>query len=83
MDTRTMATTIPLYQRLDSTEGHRLVRVLYSCNGLPIADTHATAFNLRYGLKGGRRICLAVGSNALDTDNGGSRGLDGWRLQPW
>jgi DNA-binding CsgD family transcriptional regulator len=56
METCTVATAIRLYQRLDSTQGYRLVRVKYSRNGSPVADPHATAFYLRYR-KNGKRHC--------------------------
>lgn len=69
MDTCTMATAIRLYQRLDSTQGYRLILVKYSRNGSPIADPHATAFYLRYRPKGGRRVCLPAGGDVLEADN--------------
>lgn len=69
MDKCNMATAIRLYQRLDSKQGYRLTLVKYSRNGSPIADPHATAFYLRYRPKGGRRICLPAGSDALEADN--------------
>lgn len=64
-----MATAIRLYQRLDSTQGYRLIVVKYSRNGSPIADPHATAFYLRYRPKGERRCCLPAGSDVLEADN--------------
>ncbi len=64
-----MATTIRLYQRLDSTQSYRLVPVKYSRNGLPIADPHATTFYLRYRLKSGRRVCQPAGGHVLEADN--------------
>jgi hypothetical protein len=63
-----MATAIRLYQRLDSTQGYRLILVEYSRNGSPIAHPHATAFYLRYRLNG-RCICLPAGSDVLEADN--------------
>jgi integrase len=69
METCTVATAIRLYQRLDSTQGYRFIRVKYSRNGSPIADPHATAFYLRYRPKGGRRVCLPAGGDVLEADN--------------
>jgi hypothetical protein len=63
-----MATAIRLYQRVDSTQGYRLILVEYSRNGSPIARPHATAFYLRYRLNG-RRICPPAGSDVLEADN--------------
>lgn len=64
-----MPMAIRLYQRLDSTQGYRLIRVKYSRNGSPIADLHATTFYLRYRPEGGQRRCLPVGGDVLEADN--------------
>lgn len=63
-----MATTIRLYQRLDSTQGYRLIPVKFSRNGLPVADPRATAFYLRYRANG-KRPCTPAGSDVLEANN--------------
>jgi hypothetical protein len=68
METCAVATTIRLYQRLDSTQSYRLIPVKLSRNGSPIADPHATSFYLRYRANG-KRHCTPAGSDVLEANN--------------
>jgi hypothetical protein len=63
-----VATTVRLYQRLDSRHSYRLIPVKFSRNGSPIADPHATAFYLRYRANG-KRPCIPAGSDVLEANN--------------